>query len=166
MKYKGFYDENFIHLGFLTEDDERVLSDNYVEVTEEELIQLNEETNGSFKYDSDSPEDLTKIKKVVEEHAEPLHIQEGILEGIRIQQEQNIEKYKLTALSSELDTLTGSILEIIPLLTLTGGEEMLIAMVANQIVFGRMQFKDVPAPIKAKVKEYLEIQGLGFLAVE
>ena len=43
---------------------------------------------------------------------------------------------------------------------------MLIAMVANQIVFGRMQFKDVPAPIKAKVKEYLEIQGLGFLAVE
>lgn len=45
-----------------------------------------------------------------------------------------------------------------------GGEEMMVMFLATRVVLGKLEFKDVPDVLKEKVKEELEINGLGFLA--
>lgn len=49
-------------------------------------------------------------------------------------------------------------------LYMKGGEEMMVMFLATRIVLGKLEFKDVPDVLKEKVKEELEINGLGFLA--
>ena len=164
MKFKGYYDENFIHIGFLTEDDERQLSDKHVIFTEEEWLKATNEMNGVFKYDSTNPQDLTKIQAYTPIIEEPDDIKQAISEAQKEQQEHAIEKLRTMGLIKENENLKSIIWELIPSINLTGGEEMLIEMLANQIIFGLRKFKDVPQPLKAKVKEQLELMGCGFLA--
>lgn len=45
-----------------------------------------------------------------------------------------------------------------------GGEEMMVMFLATRVVLGKLEFKDVPDVLKEKVKEELELNGLGFLA--
>lgn len=45
-----------------------------------------------------------------------------------------------------------------------GGKEMMVMFLATRVVLGKLEFKDVPDVLKEKVKEELEINGLGFLA--
>lgn len=77
---------------------------------------------------------------------------------------ETIEKLKTQGLIQENENLKSIIWELIPGINLTGGEIMLIEMLANQIIFGNRTFKDVPQPLKAKVKEQLDLMGCGFLA--
>lgn len=49
-------------------------------------------------------------------------------------------------------------------LYMKGGEKMMVMFLATRIVLGKLEFKDVPDVLKEKVKEELEINGLGFLA--
>ena len=164
MKFKGYYDENFNHLGFLTEDDERQLSDKHVIFTEEEWLKATNEMNGVFKYDSTNPQDLTKIQAYTPIIEEPDDIKQTIIEAQKEQQEHAIEKLRTMGLIKENENLKSIIWEIIPLLDLKGDEVMLIEMIANQIIFGLKTFKDVPLPLRAKVKEQLELMGCGWLA--
>lgn len=43
---------------------------------------------------------------------------------------------------------------------------MMVIFLANRIVIGKLEFKDLPEPLKAPVKKELEANGVGFLAVE
>lgn len=43
---------------------------------------------------------------------------------------------------------------------------MMAMLFASKIFFGKMEFKDVPRLLKPQVKEILEENGLGDLAVE
>lgn len=45
-----------------------------------------------------------------------------------------------------------------------GDEEMMVIFLATRVVLGKLEFKDVPDVLKEKVKEELELNGLGFLA--
>lgn len=45
-----------------------------------------------------------------------------------------------------------------------GGDEMMVMFLATRVVLGKLEFKDVPDVLKEKVKEELELNGLGFLA--
>ena len=48
---------------------------------------------------------------------------------------------------------------------MTGGEMMrIVEFLAYRITVGLLEFKNVPKPLKAKVREELEKIGLGFLA--
>ena len=47
-----------------------------------------------------------------------------------------------------------------------GGETMMVIFLATRVVLGKLAFKDVPAVLKPAVKQELEDNGLGFLAVE
>ena len=47
-----------------------------------------------------------------------------------------------------------------------GGETMMVIFLATRIVLDKLAFKDVPAALKPAVKQELEDNGLGFLAVE
>lgn len=47
-----------------------------------------------------------------------------------------------------------------------GGEEMMAMFFAQRVILEKTAYKDVPATLKAQVKEILEESGLGFLAVE
>ena len=47
-----------------------------------------------------------------------------------------------------------------------GGEMMMVIFLATRIVLGRLAFADVPEALKPAVKQELEDNGLGFLAVE
>ena len=47
-----------------------------------------------------------------------------------------------------------------------GGEMMMVIFLATRIVLGKLDFKDVPEALKPAVKQELEDNGLGFLAVE
>lgn len=47
-----------------------------------------------------------------------------------------------------------------------GGDEVIILFLAGRIVLGTLEFKDVPAVLKEKVKAELDSQGLEFLTVE
>ena len=47
-----------------------------------------------------------------------------------------------------------------------GGETMMAMFLATRIILGKLQFKDLPAVLKPKVKEVLEENGLGELATE
>ena len=49
---------------------------------------------------------------------------------------------------------------------LKGGDKMLAMFFAQRVILGKTAFKDVPKPLKAKVREILEESGLGDLAVE
>ena len=49
-------------------------------------------------------------------------------------------------------------------LYMKGGEKMMVMFLATRVVLGKLEFKDVPDVLKEKVKEELEINGLGFLA--
>lgn len=49
-------------------------------------------------------------------------------------------------------------------LYMKGGDEMMVMFLATRVVLGKLEFKDVPDVLKEKVKEELEINGLGFLA--
>ena len=61
MNFKAFYDSEFKHIGFLPDDENRALSDRFIRVTEEQWLDLLNETN-QIIYDSVTPGDLTKIK--------------------------------------------------------------------------------------------------------
>lgn len=41
---------------------------------------------------------------------------------------------------------------------------MMVMFLATRVVLGKLEFKDVPDVLKEKVKEELELNGLGFLA--
>lgn len=43
---------------------------------------------------------------------------------------------------------------------------MMVTFLATRIVIGKLEFKDLPDPLKAPVKKELEDNGVGFLAVE
>ena len=47
-----------------------------------------------------------------------------------------------------------------------GGETMMVIFLATRIVLEKLDFKDVPDALKPAVKQELEDNGLGFLAVE
>ena len=47
-----------------------------------------------------------------------------------------------------------------------GGEMMMVIFLATRIVLGKLDFKDIPEALKPAVKQELEDNGLGFLAVE
>lgn len=47
-----------------------------------------------------------------------------------------------------------------------GGEMMMVIFLATRIVLRKLKFKDVPEALKPAVKQELEDNGLGFLAVE
>lgn len=49
-------------------------------------------------------------------------------------------------------------------LYMKGGEKMMVMFLATRVVLGKLEFKDVPDVLKEKVKEELELNGLGFLA--
>ena len=46
------------------------------------------------------------------------------------------------------------------------GETMMVIFLATRVVLGKLAFKAVPAALKPAVKQELEDNGLGFLAVE
>ena len=46
------------------------------------------------------------------------------------------------------------------------GETMMVIFLATRIVLGKLDFKDIPEALKPAVKQELEDNGLGFLAVE
>ena len=46
------------------------------------------------------------------------------------------------------------------------GEMMMVIFLATRVVLGKLEFKDVPKALKPAVKQELEDNGLGFLAVE
>lgn len=46
------------------------------------------------------------------------------------------------------------------------GKLMMAMFFAQRVILGKTKFVDVPAPLKAKVKEILVESGLGFLADE
>ena len=52
------------------------------------------------------------------------------------------------------------------LLYLKGGDLMIAMFLAQRIVIGKLEFKQVPKVLKDRVKEILEESGLGDLAVE
>lgn len=80
------------------------------------------------------------------------------------EQEEKIEEERQKLLSTILDTLEQVILEIIPLINWKGGETMVVTLIVNNLILGRMTWAQVPAVIKEKVKKALEDAGLGFLA--
>ena len=43
---------------------------------------------------------------------------------------------------------------------------MMVTFLATRIVIGKLEFKDLPEPLKEPVKKELEANGVGFLAVE
>lgn len=45
-----------------------------------------------------------------------------------------------------------------------GGEMMMIIFLANRIVLGKLTFAQVPTVLQDKVREELELNGVGFLA--
>lgn len=47
-----------------------------------------------------------------------------------------------------------------------GGKEMMAMLWAQQIMFGKKTYAEVPRLLKAKVKEILEDSGMGELAKE
>lgn len=47
-----------------------------------------------------------------------------------------------------------------------GGDVMMAMLFAQRVILGKTAFKDVPATLKAQVKEILIECGLGELAVE
>lgn len=47
-----------------------------------------------------------------------------------------------------------------------GGEMMMVIFLATRIVLDKLDFRDVPDVLKPAVKQELEDNGLGFLAVE
>lgn len=47
-----------------------------------------------------------------------------------------------------------------------GEKIMMVIFLATRVVLGKLAFKDVPAVLKPAVKQELEDNGLGFLAVE
>lgn len=47
-----------------------------------------------------------------------------------------------------------------------GGKEMMVIFLATRIVLGKLAYADVPDVLKPAVKQELEDNGLGFLAVE
>ena len=61
MNYKAYYDEQFHHIGFLSEDDPKHLSESYILVEETQWMELLEETD-IIVYDSETPSDLSKVK--------------------------------------------------------------------------------------------------------
>ena len=82
----------------------------------------------------------------------------------KIEQEEKIEEERQKLLSTTLETLEQVILEIIPLVDWKGGETMVVTLIVNNLILGRMTWAQVPAVIKEKVKKALEDAGLGFLA--
>ena len=82
----------------------------------------------------------------------------------RLEQEKKIEDERHKLLSVTLETLEQVILEIIPLVDWKGGETMVVTLIVNNLILGRMTWAQVPAVIKEKVKKALEDAGLGFLA--
>ena len=47
-----------------------------------------------------------------------------------------------------------------------GGEMMMVIFLATRVVLGKLTFAQVPDVLKPAVKQELEDNGLGFLAVE
>lgn len=47
-----------------------------------------------------------------------------------------------------------------------GGVDMMAMFLATRIILGKLEFKNVPAVLKPQVREVLEENGLGELAVE
>lgn len=47
-----------------------------------------------------------------------------------------------------------------------GGKEMMVIFLATRVVLGKLAYADVPEVLKPAVKQELEDNGLGFLAVE
>ena len=43
---------------------------------------------------------------------------------------------------------------------------MMVTFLAKRIVICKLEFKDLPEPLKAPVKKELEDNGVGFLAME
>lgn len=81
-----------------------------------------------------------------------------------VAQEEKIEEERQKLLSTTLETLEQVILEIIPLINWKGGETMVVTLIVNNLILGRMTWAQVPDVIKEKVKKALEDAGLGFLA--
>ena len=46
------------------------------------------------------------------------------------------------------------------------GETMMVIFLATRVVLGKLAYADVPEVLKPAVKQELEDNGLGFLAVE
>lgn len=151
----GFYDPD-IHGEDITTNSEYIpIDEEYYEYLINHQGEVRPDHNKEL-----TVENLIRIELSEEELAYIKEVQDKENERLR---NETIEKLKTQGLIQENENLKSIIWELIPGITLTGGEIMLIEMLANQIIFGLRTFKDVPQPLKAKVKEQLDLMGCGFL---
>lgn len=149
---------NFIRLSEVSQDVENEIKK---ELDEKEYQAIVSAVNKEIRLSEDGT--LLFIEKQEETPKEFLELKK--LEEAKKQADALEEQKQKMALNT-LEMHEQALMEISQSVDLKGGETMVINIIVARIVNGFMEYKNVPAPIKEKVKQGLIDLGLEFLAVE
>ena len=156
---KAYFDENKVLIGL--SDELNPLSEISKELNEEEYKSIIEAINQEIKLADDN----TLLFKEKPPEVPPAIMELQKLEVLNKQQEI-LEKQKQEMFLTNMEILEQIILELLPGINLTGGETMLITLLVNNIIIGKITYSQVPEVLKPRVKEMLVSMGLDFLVIE